>query len=121
MSESRSRCKNPVLRSGSTTWVFAANDAGTAAWTFSGGQLQEKWKNGTGGTSPLVAGGLLYVYDPSGGLVVYEPETGRQIAKLDCGNGHWNSPIVVDGRIALPEGNANQHRTSGVLDIWRVQ
>jgi glucose dehydrogenase len=110
-----------VLRSGSTTWVFAANDAGTAAWTFSGGQLQEKWKNGTGGTSPLVAGGLLYVYDPSGGLVVYEPETGRQIAKLDCGNGHWNSPIVVDGRIALPEGNANQHRTTGVLDIWRVQ
>src|SRR5712671_6936960 len=110
-----------VLRSGSTTWVFAANDAGTAAWNFSGGRLQEKWNNGTGGTSPLVAGGLLYVYDPGGGLVVYEPETGRQIAKLDCGGGHWNSPSVVDGRVALPEGNANQHRTTGVLDIWRVQ
>jgi glucose dehydrogenase len=109
-----------VLRSGATTWLFVANDNGTEAWNFSGGRLQEKWKNQTGGTSPLVAGGLLYVYDPGGGLVVYEPETGRQIAKLDCGGGHWNSPIVVDGRIALPEGNANQHRTTGVVNIWRV-
>jgi len=23
--------------------------------------------------------------------------------------------------IVLPEGNSNQHKTSGVLDIWRVQ
>jgi glucose dehydrogenase len=110
-----------VLRAGSTTRLFVANDNGTEAWNFSGGRLQEKWNNGNGGTSPLVAGGLLYVYNPDGGLLVYEPETGRQIAKLDCGSGHWNSPIVVDGRIALPEGNANQHRTNGVLNIWRVK
>ena len=71
-------------------------------------------------TSPVIAGGLLYVYDPDGGLRVYTPETGQLITKLDCGDGHWNSPIVVDGMIALPEGNSNQHRTSGVLDIWRV-
>ena len=38
---------------------------------------------------------------------------------LPCGAGHWNSPIVADGRIALPEGNANSHRTDGILDIWR--
>ncbi len=35
--------------------------------------------------------------------------------------GHWNSPIVVDGRIALPEGNSNDHSTSGILDIWRLR
>ena len=29
------------------------------------------------------------------------------------------SPIVADGRIALPEGNSNDHTTSGVLDIYR--
>jgi outer membrane protein assembly factor BamB len=110
-----------VLHAGSTTWLFAADGGGTAAWTFSGGRLQERWKNRNGGTSPVIAGGLLYVYDPGGGLLVYEPETGRQLAKLDCGSGHWNSPIVVDGLIALPEGNSNQHRTTGVLDIWRVQ
>ena len=27
--------------------------------------------------------------------------------------------IVTDGRVALPEGDANDHATSGVLDIWR--
>jgi hypothetical protein len=110
-----------VLRSGSTTWMFAADGGGTAAWTFSGGRLEQKWKNGNSGTSPVVAGGLLYVYDPGGGLRVYVPDTGREVATLDCGDGHWNSPIVVDGRIALPEGDSNRHRTTGVLNIWRLQ
>jgi outer membrane protein assembly factor BamB len=109
-----------VLHVGATSWMFAADNGGTAAWTLSGGRLRQSWKNGNGGTSPVIAGGLLYVYDPGGGLRIYSPETGRQIAQLDCGSGHWNSPIVVDGRIALPEGNANQHRTNGVLDIWRL-
>jgi hypothetical protein len=68
----------------------------------------------------VVAGGLLYVYDLGGSLRVYVPETGQQVATLNAGSGHWNSPIVVDGRIALPEGNANQHRTTGVFDIWRL-
>jgi hypothetical protein len=109
------------MYSGSTTWFFAADGGGTAAWTLDGGRLQPRWKNGNGGTSPVIAGGLLYVYDPGGALRVYTPDTGKQLAELSCGSGHWNSPIVVDGRIALPEGNANQHRTTGVLNIWRVQ
>jgi outer membrane protein assembly factor BamB len=109
-----------VFHAGQTTWLIAADNGGTAAWTLVGGRLRPAWKNGTGGTSPVIAGGLLYVYDPSGGLRVYLPETGREVARLDAGSGHWNSPIVVDGRIALPEGSANQHRTTGVLDIWRL-
>jgi hypothetical protein len=77
------------------------------------------WQNGTSGSSPVLAGGLLYVYDvSSGGLNVYRPRSGRRIATLASGSGHWNSPIVVDGRIALGEGNANDHAHSGVLDIW---
>lgn len=110
-----------VSHAGGTTWMFAADNGGTAAWTFTGGRLQEKWKNGNGGTSPVLAGGLLYVYDPGGGLRVYEPATGRQVAKLDAGSGHWNSPIVVDGMIVLPEGDSNRRQTTGVLDIWRAR
>lgn len=110
-----------VLHSAQTTWIFVADFGGTAAWTFNGNRLQERWKNRNGGTSPVVAGGLLYVYDPDGGLRVYDPSSGRLITTLEAGGGHWNSPIVVDGRIAVPEGSANQHRTSGVLDIWRLR
>lgn len=102
------------------TWMFAADNGGTAAWTFESGKLVAKWKNGNGGTSPVVAGGLLYVYGPQGGLRVYDPVKGTQIANLECGGGHWNSPIVIDGKIALPEGNANQHTSTGVLDIWSL-
>jgi outer membrane protein assembly factor BamB len=107
-----------VLQNRAGTWMFAADTGGTAAWTLSAGQLTLLWHNSTPGTSPVIAGGLLYVYNPNGGLYIYDPQSGTQAGYLDCGSGHWNSPIVVDGRIALPEGNANQHATTGILDIW---
>jgi hypothetical protein len=109
-----------VWRNDGSTWMFAADDGGTAAWKLEGGKLVEKWKNRNGGTSPVIAGGLLYVYDPRGKLRIYEPKGRSQIADLVTGSGHWNSPIVVDGRIALPEGNANKHAKSGLLDIWSI-
>lgn len=109
-----------VLRLGDVVWMFAADNGGTAAWTLRGGGLHQEWSHDGGGTSPVIAGGLLYVYDPRGGLRVHDPETGRLITTLECADGHWNSPIVVDGMIALPEGDANDHRTRGVLDIWRL-
>ncbi len=109
-----------VHRAGDTTWMFAADGGGTAAWVLHDGRLQERWRNRHGGTSPVLAGGVLYVYDPRGSLRVYDPDTGRDVATLDCGSGHWNSPIVIDGRIALPEGDANDHSAAGVLDIWRL-
>ena len=109
-----------VWHHGSDTWLFAADSGGTAAWTFEGGKLVAKWKDMNGGTSPVVAGGLLFVYNPQGSLRVYDPEKGKQIAELECGRGHWSTPIVVDGKVALPEGNANQPSSTGVLDIWSV-
>jgi hypothetical protein len=101
--------------------MFAADNGATAAYRFRNGHLAVAWRVGTGGTSPVVAGGLLWVYSPDGGLNVYAPFTGRKLATLACGGGHWNSPIVVDGRVALPEGNANDHAASGVLDIWSLR
>jgi hypothetical protein len=109
-----------VWRSHGRTWIFLADGDGTAAWTLGGRRLRPAWSNGTPGTSPVVAGGLLYVYDPQGGLRVYAPGSGKQLADLAAGAGHWNSPIVTDGRVVLPEGNANDHATSGVLDIYRL-
>jgi hypothetical protein len=102
------------------TWMFAADNGGTAAWEVQNGTLQEKWKNSSGGTSPFEAGGLLYVYSRRGGLNVYEAASGKRLTTLACGAGHWSSPIVVRGEIILPEGNANAHATSGVLDIWSL-
>jgi hypothetical protein len=109
-----------VWRPGSTVWLIAADNGGTAAWTFANGHLTPVWQNRTGGTSPVIAGGLLYVYDLGGGLHVYLPQTGKEATVLESGRGHWNSPIIADGRIALPEGNANRHSDSGILNIWRL-
>jgi hypothetical protein len=63
---------------------------------------------------------MLFVYDPGGTLRVYDAATGTKVADLPCGGGHWNSPIVADGRIALPEGSANSHSSTGVFNIWRL-
>ena len=108
-----------VWRSAGRTWLYVSDFGATAAYVLKGRRLAVAWRVSTAGTSPVVAGGLLYVYDPGGGLNVYAPTTGRRIARLAAGPGHWNSPIVTDGRIALPEGDANDHATTGVLDIWR--
>ncbi len=109
-----------VWRSGKRIWLIAADGGGTQAWSLRGGRLHSVWRNGNGGTSPVIAGGLLWVYDLGGGLRVYEPASGKLVATLAAGSGHWNSPIVTDGRVALPEGDANDHATTGVLDIWRL-
>jgi outer membrane protein assembly factor BamB len=110
-----------VWRGGGRTWVFVANDAGTTAYVLRSRRLRIAWRIRTGGTSPVVSGGLLYVYDADAGfLAVYQPTSGRLLARLPAGDGHWNSPIVTDGRIALPDGNANDHRETGTLNIYRL-
>jgi hypothetical protein len=104
---------------GKTTMYLATDSGGTAAYdVVAGGRLRQAWTNSTGGTSPVIAGGLLYVYDPSGGLVIYRPDNGGRIVRLPAGSGHWNSPVLGGGRIALPQGNANDHATSGTLNLY---
>ena len=100
-------------------WVFLATGGGTMALLFKGGRLHPVWSNGNGGTSPVIAGNLLYVAG-SGSVHVYVPTSGREVANLPSGPVHWQSPIVVAGRVAMPEGNANDHVTTGVLDIYAL-
>jgi hypothetical protein len=100
-------------------WVFATTGAGTRAWLLQGGRLHAKWSNSTGGTTPVIAGGLMYVAG-SGAVHVYVPTSGREVATLPTGDNHWQSPVVAAGRVAIPEGNANSHSTSGYLDVFRL-
>jgi outer membrane protein assembly factor BamB len=114
-----------VWHSDGRVWTFVATFSGIAAYRLAPGsspRLEKAWAIGeVGGSSPIVAGGLLYVYSPlTGVLDVFNPTTGRQVAQLPAGLGHWNSPIVADGRIALPEGDANRHSSTGALDIYRL-
>ncbi|HEX5449070.1 MAG TPA: PQQ-binding-like beta-propeller repeat protein [Gaiellaceae bacterium] len=99
-------------------WVFVADSAGTQAWRFSGGKLHAVWSNSNDGTSPVIAGGLLYVAG-NGAVRVYVPTSGKLLATLASGSVHWQSPIVAGGVVVMPEGDANDHATSGVLDLYR--
>jgi PQQ-like domain len=105
-------------------YVFVADGSGTAAYVLRVNgrpRLVTAWQNGTSGTSPILAGGLLYVYDQNGGaLNVYRPASGRRVASLDASGGHWNSPIAIGGRVILPVGDANDHDTSGEIFIYHL-
>jgi outer membrane protein assembly factor BamB len=113
-----------VWHSGGRVWLYVSDYSATAGYVLVPGakpRLKRVWETHAGGSSPVVAGGLLYSYDPlAGGLHVYLPKTGKLVATLPAGLGHWDSPIVADGRVALPEGDANQHRATSVLDIYRL-
>lgn len=99
--------------------IFVGTGGTTAAYDVKGSQLKTAWFNGNSGTSPVIAGGRLLVFDPEGGgLRIYRPSDGKLLRTLPAGDGHWNSPAVGDGRIALPEGDANDHEKTGLLDIY---
>lgn len=110
-----------VWKRAASSWIYVADGRGTAAWRLHGHQLHLQWYNHRAGTSPVVVDGLVFVYDPNGGLYVYKALTGKEVADLPCGSGHWNSPVVVDGKIILPTGNANAHRTGGTINIWSIR
>ena len=108
-----------VWQRGGHTTMFLADEHATAAYVLRGGRLYRAWQNNTPGTSPVMAGGLLFVYEPDGGgIYVYRPSSPRPIAKLAGEPGHWNSPIVVDGHVVEPSGNGNDHKLSGALELF---
>jgi hypothetical protein len=112
-----------VWRHGGRTYVFVTDGSGTAAYVLGADRrLHVAWQDGTPGTSPVIAGGLLYVYDElNGGLVVRRPTSGQVLATLPAGRGHWNSPIVVGGRIVLPEGGSTQEgTTTWIVNIYSL-
>ena len=110
-----------VVHSGSSTRVVATSVTECAVFTLAAGRLRLDWSIARGGTSPVYAGGLLYIYEPAyGGVYVYRLDSPRPVTVLPGGPGHWNSPIVVDGHVIEPDGNDNEHRTSGSLEIFSL-
>jgi hypothetical protein len=105
-----------------SSWVFVPKSESLIAYRLSGGahpKLHKVWSRGRGGTSPVIAGGLLYVFEQyAARIVVYRAATGERVGSLPAATGHWESPIVVDGRVALGVGSANARPTKGVLEIY---
>jgi hypothetical protein len=100
------------------TTMFATTMGGTAAYAVRGGRLRVSWQNATAGTSPVLAGSLLYVQDLGGGVNVYRPGSGKKVAHLTTASAHWQSPVVGGGRLLVAEGNANDHAKSGTLSLF---
>ena len=112
-----------VWSHGGRVYVFVATGSGTAAYQLVDAQhphLSVVWQNGAPGTSPVIAGGLLYVYNPGGGIAIRRPATGALLRKLPTPSGHWNSPIVVGGRVIETTGNYHTSASSSTIDIWHL-
>ena len=102
------------------TWVFVATSAGTEASALQGRAACTRCGRtapaGRRRSSPAVC-------STSPGTVRCTStcrRAGARSRRCPTGAIHWQSPIVADGRVAIAEGNANDHATSGVLDIFRL-
>ena len=111
-----------VWRHAGHVYLFVGTDSGAAAYQLVGGpqpRLATVWSNGAAATSPVIAGGLLYMYDEAGGhLDVRRPETGARLRALPVAPGHWNSPIVVGGRVIEPTGSYHESSSSSSVYVY---
>lgn len=100
----------------SSTWVYVANTGSTLAAyeiVVTGGMpsLTQRW-TANSGTSPVVANGTLF-YMSSGHLLALDAVTGSSLLQSGSpwlstafSGPHWQSPIVVDGRLYLVDNNS---------------
>jgi PQQ-like domain len=101
--------QNPV---DGVIWTFVANDSGVSGLKVSvdgsgNPSLSSPWANGTGGTSPVVANGMLF-YASTAGVKALDPTTGTELfSDSSIGGLHWQSAIVVDGRLFVIDENKN--------------
>jgi outer membrane protein assembly factor BamB len=98
--------RNPADQS---VWVFVANGSGISGLQLavdpSGTpSLVSRWTNASGGSSPVLANGILY-YAGSGAIRALNPTTGTTLWSdtTNVGGIHWESPIVVQGRVYLTD------------------
>jgi hypothetical protein len=91
-----------------SVWVIIANGSGISGLqaTVDGlgnPSLTARWIDATGGTSPIVANGILY-YASFAGMRALDPATGALLwSDTSIGGIHWESPIVVDGHLYVTD------------------
>ncbi|MGO9821776.1 MAG: PQQ-binding-like beta-propeller repeat protein [Solirubrobacteraceae bacterium] len=114
-----------VWDNGGRVLVFVGDDSGTGAYALTGGRhprLRTVWEDSTPATSPVIAGGLLFVYDEiDGRLLVRAPASGAVLRSMVVPRGHWDSPIVVGGRIILPTGSYHDSSGTSTIDIFHLR
>jgi outer membrane protein assembly factor BamB len=97
-----------VWHHGGKALVFYANDSGIAAYrvTRSNGSwhLGTVWSKGTGGTTPIIHNGVLYVLH-DGGMTAYDPATGAVRWSGPFGPVHWEYPLVTNGKLFATDEN----------------
>jgi outer membrane protein assembly factor BamB len=109
---------------GGPIWVFVAGTCGLGAYqvtTDANGatRLRAAWHGDTSGTSPVLAGGVLFLAT-DGQALALDPRTGRQLwssAQASAGGSiggiHWESPIVTGGTLYISD-------EGGHLTAYRV-
>jgi outer membrane protein assembly factor BamB len=107
---------------GGRIWVIVAGTCGIAAYqalTDAGGttRLDLAWKVDDETTTPVLAGGVLFAAT-DGAVLALDPSTGRRLWSSDrdgvggsIGDIHWESPIVVNGRLYVSD-------ESGVMSAY---
>jgi len=99
-----------------TTWVFVANFTGFSAFKVTTdanrhSSLQFAYQNRSSGSSPFIANGVLYIQganvlratDPTTGNILWSST--QASAGGSIGGLHWQSPIVVNGQVYVPDNN----------------
>ncbi|HEY5094319.1 MAG TPA: PQQ-binding-like beta-propeller repeat protein [Candidatus Eremiobacteraceae bacterium] len=100
-----------------TTWLFVGSASAVTALqlvTVNGrSTLQHVWTAQVGGTSPVVANGIVFAAT-SGAVNAFNARTGHEVwsssqqsAGGSIGNVHWESPIVVRGWLYMSDENGN--------------
>jgi outer membrane protein assembly factor BamB len=91
----------------STDWVFIANGNGISGLKLvlngTTPTLQKVWQVTGGGSSPVVANGVLF-YAGSNRIAALNPTTGTQLwQSMSIGGIHWESPIVANGVLYITD------------------
>jgi outer membrane protein assembly factor BamB len=100
-------------------WVFYANSCGLAGYRVTGKAghfaLIRVWSSSSGGTTPVLSGGVLYVASAYR-VTAYNPATGAQLARItDIGDIHWEYPRVESHRLFITDqsGHVSCYSLSG--------